>query len=71
MTIADDAPYDLKNSKLHLPLKNQPGEDGADRHDSASDTAELPSDVKAAIKDGDDETQIAGELKAALKSSDA
>lgn len=71
MSLPEDAPYDLKNSKLHHALKNRPGKSADETHAQSDDDTGLPGDVKSAIKSGDDTTQLADELKSAIKSADS
>lgn len=59
----------LKGSEQHHDLKNRPGENGDPDH--AKTDSELSGDVAQQIEENDESTQIAEELKNAVKSDGA
>lgn len=65
----DEHLADLKGSEQHHDLKGRPGEKGAPDHAQGDGT--LSDEVAQHIEAADDETQIAAELKSAVKGDDA
>lgn len=64
-----DTPIDMKGSELHLPLKNQPGEQGDPDHATADTTpaAEIDGSLKDVVSEGKTDTAVAAALKKAIE----
>ncbi len=56
---------ELKGSEQHHDLKNQPGEEGDPTH--AETSRPVSEDLKAAIRQGEPDTEIAAALKGAVE----
>lgn len=59
---------DLPTSDKHLPLRNQPGEEGDSRHDDHDKNLDDP--MKDSIDTASSDTQIASALKKAVEDDD-
>lgn len=66
MNMDDETPLDLKGSKQHHDLKNNPGDAGKTEHASAPASDEVAEVVKDALSENSDETSVSSALKKAI-----